>query len=47
LSNLTDEEDFILGTMLGYVRRTGANSLEKADRKSISLSLTEVIGVVG
>ncbi|MGB7532056.1 MAG: DUF2023 family protein [Halobacteriota archaeon] len=58
LSNLTDEEDFILGTMLGYDRvkqcerylkrkRADANNLEKVDRKSISLSQTEVIGVVG
>ena len=58
LSNLTDEEDFILGTMLGYDRvkqcerylkrkRAGANNMEKVDRKSISLSQTEVIGVVG
>ncbi|MFZ2071790.1 MAG: DUF2023 family protein [Halobacteriota archaeon] len=58
LSNLTDEEDFILGTMLGYDRlkqcerylkrkRNGTNNLEKADSKSISLSQTELIGVVG
>jgi hypothetical protein len=56
LSNLTDEEDFILGTMLGYDRvmqcerylkrkRNGTNNL--ADSKSISLSQTELIGVVG
>lgn len=44
LSNLTDEEDFILGTMLGYDRvkqcerylkrkRTSANNLEKVSCK--------------
>ena len=49
LSNLTDEEDFILGTMLGYDRvkqcerylkrkRAGANNMEKADYDHKSVS---------
>jgi len=58
LSNLTDEEDFILGTMLGYdsikqcerylKRKRSNNNIEREDSKSISRSQsqTEAIGVV-
>lgn len=56
LSNLTDEEDFILGTMLGYDRvkqcerylkrkRSGGN-IEKGGSKHVSPSRTGTIGVL-
>jgi hypothetical protein len=56
LSNLTNEEDFILGTMLGYDRlkqcerylkrkRSGGN-IEKVSSKHVSPSRTGAIGVV-
>jgi len=51
LSNLTDEEDFILGTMLGYdsikqcerylKRKRSNNNTEKVDTKSISRSRSQ------
>ncbi len=57
LSNLTDEEDFILGTMLGYdrvkqcerylKRKRISNNLPSCKLKSLSLPKTEGIGAVG
>jgi hypothetical protein len=57
LSNLTDEEDFILGTMLGYdrvkqcerylKRKHNSNTIEKVGGKSVYRSRTEAIGVIG
>jgi hypothetical protein len=57
LSNLTDEEDFILGTMLGYdrvkqcerylKRKRISNNLPSCKLKSLSLPKTEAIGAVG
>ncbi|MEA2033756.1 MAG: DUF2023 family protein [Euryarchaeota archaeon] len=56
LSNLTDEEDFILGTMLGYARlkqcerylkrKYSGGSIEKGSSKHVSPSRTGAIGVV-
>jgi hypothetical protein len=57
LSNLTDEEDFILGTMLGYdglkqcerylKRKRGSNNLPNCKLKTTSIPKTEAIGAVG
>jgi len=59
LSDLTDEEDFILGTMLGYDRvkqcerylkrkRNGKNNnAGKIGNKSIAQPQTETISVIG
>jgi hypothetical protein len=56
LSNLTDEEDFILGTMLGYdrvkqcerylKRKRSNNTIEKIGSKSVYPSRTEAVGVI-
>ena len=56
LSNLTDEEDFILGTMLGYdrvkqcerylKRKRSNNSIEKVGSKSVYQPRTEAISVI-
>ncbi|NQE54834.1 hypothetical protein C5S29_14710 [ANME-1 cluster archaeon GoMg3.2] len=57
LSNLTDEEDFILGTMLGYdrlkqcerylKRKRSSNNLPNCKLKSLSITKTEAIRAVG
>jgi hypothetical protein len=57
LSNLTDEEDFILGTMLGYdrlkqcerylKRKRSSNNLPSCKLKSLSIPKTEAIRAVG
>lgn len=57
LSNLTDEEDFILGTMLGYdrlkqcerylKRKRSSNNLPNYKLKTLSVPKTEAIRAVG
>ncbi len=57
LSNLTDEEDFILGTMLGYdrlkqcerylKRKRSNNNFPNCKLKSLSVPKTEAIRAVG
>ncbi len=56
LSNLTDEEDFILGTMLGYARlkqcerylkrKYSGGNIEKGSSKHVSPARAGAIGVV-
>lgn len=57
LSNLTDEEDFILGTMLGYdrvkqcerylKRKDRGNTIENVGTKSCYPTHTEAIKIIG
>ncbi|MEA2051712.1 MAG: DUF2023 family protein [Euryarchaeota archaeon] len=57
LSNLTDDEDFILGTMLGYdrlkqcerylKRKRSSNNLPSCKLKTLSIPKTEAIRAVG